>query len=131
MSRTTKEINKITGAIIAISGRLIVLALVVMLLYEGVQRGYEFGHEIFYASSIDPEPGHDKHVSIKEGTSAAQTAKKLKSLGLIDNEYSFIIQSVFFDYQVYPGDYTLNTSMTSKEMLQIMNENAPEEEKKE
>ena len=30
-----------------------------------------------------------------------------------------------------PGTYTVNTSMTSKEILQMMNENTGEEEEKE
>lgn len=131
MSRTTKEINKITGAIIAISGRLIVLSLLAVLLYEGIHRGYEFGHELFYASSVEAEPGRDQSVTIKEGTSVVQAAKLLMEKGLIANEYAFIIQAEFFDYEVNPGDYTFNTSMTSKEILQMMNENKGEEEEKE
>ncbi|SET49851.1 UPF0755 protein [Lacrimispora sphenoides] len=130
MSRATKEINKITGAVIAISSRLIILALVILLLYEGVTRGYEFGHEIFYASAMEAEPGRDKEITINKGTSVSQAAKILKDSGLISNEYSFIIQAEFFDYKVKPGDYTFNTSMTSKEILQIMNENTEEKEVK-
>ncbi|MEI3167381.1 MAG: hypothetical protein V8S58_05145 [Lachnospiraceae bacterium] len=45
----TKEINRITTAIISISVKLIVYALIILLLYEAVTRGYAFGHEIFYA----------------------------------------------------------------------------------
>ncbi len=131
MSRTTKEINKITGAVIAISIKLIVLALVVLLLYEGVSRGYEFGHEIFYASAVEETPGHDKAVTVKEGTSVIDAAKLLKDNGLIANEYSFIIQAEFFNFKVNPGSYTFNTSMTSKEILQMLNENAEEKEEKE
>jgi UPF0755 protein len=131
MSRTTKEINKITGAIISISGRLIIYALVVLLLYEGATIGYEFGHEIFYAQAMEKEPGRDKKVIIKEDTSVSGAAKALKQAGLISNEYSLIIQAKFFDYDVNPGEYTFNTSMTSKEILQMMNENIEEEEEKE
>lgn len=130
MSRATKEINKITGAVIAISSRLIIFALVILLLYEGVTRGYEFGHDIFYASAVDTEPGRDKEITISKGTSVVQTAKLLKDNGLISNEYSFIIQAEFFDYKVNPGGYTFNTSMTSKEILQMMNENTGEKEEK-
>ena len=61
MSRATKEINRITGAIIGISGRLIVCALVVLLLYEGVTKGYEFGHDIFYATSVEAAPGQEHY----------------------------------------------------------------------
>ncbi|WP_349672176.1 endolytic transglycosylase MltG [Lacrimispora sp.] len=130
MSRTTNEINKITGAIIAISSRLIIFALVVMLLYEGVTRGYDFGHEIFYASAVEQKPGQDKNITVEKGTSAARVARLLKGSGLIANEYSFIIQAEFFDYKVNPGIYTFNTSMTSKEILQMMNDNAEEKKDK-
>ena len=47
MSRTTREINKITTAVICISVKLIVYALIILLLYEAVTRGFAFGHEIF------------------------------------------------------------------------------------
>ncbi|WP_394522980.1 endolytic transglycosylase MltG [Lacrimispora sp. JR3] len=130
MSRTTKEINKITGAIIALSIRLIVFALMILFLYEGITRGYEFGHEIFYASAVEEEPGQDKNITIDKGTSVAGVAKLLKDKGLIANEYSFIIQAKFFNYKINPGSYTLNTSMTSRDILQMMNENTEEEEEK-
>lgn len=130
MSRTTKEINKVTGAVIAISIRLILLALIVLLLYEGVTKGYEFGHDIFYASAMEAEPGQDKEIKVDKGTSIAGVAKLLKEKGLIANEYSFIIQAKFFDYKANPGSYTLNTSMTSKDILQMMNENTEEKESK-
>lgn len=129
MSQTTKEINKITGAIITISIRLIILALLMLLLHEGVMRGYEFGHEIFYASAVESAPGHDIEVIINEGTSISQAAQLLKDEKLITNVYSFIIQARFFEYKVNPGIYTMNTSMTSKEILQMMNEST--EDKKE
>lgn len=121
MSRATKEINRITGAVIAISIRLIFLALFILLLHTGVVKGYEFGHEIFYASAVDPAPGREKSVTVKEGAGLTRTAGILKDAGLISNEYSFIIQAKFFDYKIQPGTYTLNTSMTSREILQMMN----------
>ena len=42
MSRRTREINRVTGGIISISLKLILLALVCILMYEGVTRGYSF-----------------------------------------------------------------------------------------
>ena len=47
MSNRTREINKITTTIIGISVKLMVYALIILLLYEAVARGYAFGHEIF------------------------------------------------------------------------------------
>ena len=48
MSDTTREINKVTGTIIRVSWKLIVYAVVALFLYEGITRGYAFGHDIFF-----------------------------------------------------------------------------------
>ena len=122
MSQLTKEINKITGTIIGVSGRLIIYALVILLLVEGVTRGYAFGHEIFYASAMEPAPGRDMVLTIPQDQPEEQTLETLKAVGLIHNELAVRIQKTFYDYEIYPGTYTLNTSMTSKEILQILNE---------
>ena len=47
MSNTTNDINRVTTTIISVSIRLIVCALVILLLYEGVTRGVACGHAIF------------------------------------------------------------------------------------
>ncbi|MDO4269095.1 MAG: aminodeoxychorismate lyase [Eubacteriales bacterium] len=127
MSRLTKDINKITGTIIGVSGKLILCAVIILLLAEGITRGYAFGHSIFYQTSMEPEPGTDKTLTVTDGESNAQVIRALKDLGLIDNELSIQIQQWFYEYDIYPGTYTLNTSMTSKEILQTLNEK-PEEE---
>jgi len=79
---------------------------------------------------MEAEPGQDKEIKVEKGTSIAGVAKRLKEKGLIANEYSFIIQAKFFKYQANPGSYTLNTSMTSRDILQMMNENTEEKESK-
>ena len=43
MSNRTREINKITTTIIGISVKLMVYALIILLLYEAVSRGYDLG----------------------------------------------------------------------------------------
>ncbi|MCI9162437.1 MAG: endolytic transglycosylase MltG [Lachnospiraceae bacterium] len=121
MSQMTKEINAITGTIIGVSGKLIIYALVILLLVEGMTRGYAFGHEVFYATAMEPEPGVRYALTIPEGQDAAETARVLKDVGLIRNEYAVRIQMWFYDYEVYPGTYELSTAMTSKEILQQLN----------
>ena len=116
MSRRTREINRITTAIITISIKLMVLALLVLLLYEAVVRGFAFGHEIFYAEAAEAAPGR------KDKETVEKVAGELKKKGLIKNEFAFQFQSRFYDYgNIYPGTYELNTSMTSKEILQELN----------
>ncbi len=120
MSSTTKDINRVTGAIIRVSLRLIIYALIILILYEGVTVGYEFGHEIFASTAVAPEPGTDKTVVVEEDRSALQVGRLLEEEGLIRNAYAFWIQSMFYEYDIYPGAYVLNTSMTSRDMLELM-----------
>lgn len=123
MSNRTREINKITTTIISISVKLMVYALIILLLYEAVARGYAFGHEIFFAEAVDEAPGQDMVVRIDSKESVSDAAQLLAHKGLIKSEFAFIFQSRFYDYEtIYPGTYTLNTSMTSKEILQLLNE---------
>ena len=123
MSNRTREINKITTTIISISVKLMVYALIILLLYEAVARGYAFGHEIFFAEAVDEAPGQDMVVRIDPKESVSDAAQFLAHKGLIKSEFAFIFQSRFYDYEtIYPGTYTLNTSMTSKEILQLLNE---------
>lgn len=60
MSQITKDINKITGTIIGVSGKLILYALILLLLTEGIVRGYAFGHTIFYQTPMEPAPGQQQ-----------------------------------------------------------------------
>ena len=64
MSHITRDINRVTGTVIGISGKLILYALVILLLAEGVTRGYAFGHSLFYESSVEQAPGRDIVVTI-------------------------------------------------------------------
>lgn len=123
MSSRTREINRITMAIIRISVKLMLLALLILVLYEAVIQGYAFGHAVFYAEAVEEAPGHDITVVVKDGEDVSQAADELEKKGLIKNIYAFLFQSRFYDYdKIYPGTYTLNTSMTSKEILQKLSE---------
>lgn len=122
MGRTTKEINKITGAIISTSIRLILCSLVVLFLYEGATRGYAFGYEVFHPTAVAAAPGVDKNITIEKRASVSDVAKSLEKMGLIKNSYIFVIQSRLYNYEIQPGTYQLNTSMTSTEVLKKLDE---------
>ena len=121
MSRTTREINRITTTIISMSVRLLFYALVFFLLYEG--------HEVFSPTAVAEAPGTDKEFTIRNGESLSEVAEELEKSGLINNKLIFIIQAKFFDYEVYPGTYTLNTSMTSRDMMKAIDESGIERKK--
>ena len=128
MSDTTREINKVTGTIIRVSWKLIVYAVVALLLYEGITRGYAFGHDIFSSSAMASEPG----VTIKDDEEVADIGAALEKAGVIKSRYAFVIQSIFYDYgssdhPVEGGTYLLNNSMTSKEIILALREGIKDE----
>ena len=86
MSQITKDINKITGTIIGVSGKLILYALILLLLTEGIVRGYAFGHTIFYQTPMEPAPGSNKVLTVTAEDSGADIAAALKDLGLTSKE---------------------------------------------
>lgn len=122
MSRTTREINRITTAIIHISLRLLACALLFFLLYEGVTRGYAFGHAVFSPEAAEAAPGHTELWVVEEEDSLLDVSKKLKEVGLISDPYVFAVQAKLYNYTIYPGTYEINTSMTSRDILQMLDE---------
>jgi len=132
MSRATKEINRVTSTIITVSWKLIVYAVVIMILYEGVTKGYEFGHSVFYSTAVAEAPGVDMRVTIGEGEKLTDIAVALEQGGLVKDRYAFLIQSIFYEYggsenPVQPGTYLLNNSMTSKEIIVTLRDGLTEE----
>lgn len=130
MSRTTKEINKVTTTIIRMSFRVLIYAFIFFLMYEGITRGYSYGHEIFSPAAMEQEPGREIAVVVKQGESVSEVAKELKRKGLIKDELVFIIQSKLFEYRIHPGVYALKTSMTSIDMLKLIDKTKSDEESK-
>ncbi len=124
-------IRKAAGLIISISLQMIVCALVVIFLYDAGVKGFAFGESIFSNAAVSsPSNGRDMIVIIEKGASDLDVAKLLESKGLIEDYKVFLVQTVLYKATLYPGTYTLNTSMTPEEMLDIlMQESKTEEEK--
>lgn len=129
MAKKTNTVNQVTGTIISVTLRLLVLAAVVVVLWTGAVKGFEFGYEIFNGSAVSKTPGLKKTLVIEEGDSAKKVGNELEDLGLINSSLIFQIQYKFFDYEITPGTYTMDPSMTSREMLQVVDAGPKEEEK--
>ena len=121
-------LGKILSITASIAIRVIVYVAIGLILIKGVKVAYNFGHDIFYAHAVEAKPGRDIEVTIPEGSSIQDAATIMENAGLIDNKISFIVQSKFFELKAYPGTYELNTSKTSREILEILNANKPPKE---
>ena len=120
MSKTTREINRITTTIISVSCKVVLYVLVLFLMYEGITRGYSYGHEIFAPTAVSEAPGTEIEVEIGGKDTVKTVAETFKKDGLIKDKLIFILQASIYEYEIHPGTYELNTSMTSKDMLKLI-----------
>ena len=65
-------------------------------------------------------------ITVEEGATLDGIADLLKEEGLIRNEIAFKVQGILYESNIEPGKYILNTSMTTKELLEALN-TEPEE----
>ena len=98
--------------------------LVLLILYCAVHlcRGcYDYGYRFFTESPVDEPPGEDVLVEV-EDTSALQLGQQLEEKGLVRDGKLFVMQLELSAYRksIKQGIYTLNTSMTAKEMMIVM-----------
>ena len=127
MSNTTRNINKVTSTVIGIAIRVIVIAVIILILVRGIKVAYDFGHSIFYETTMEEPPGTDIRITIPEGCTISEAADILETKGLIDNKLSLRVQARAFELEVKPGTYTLNTSTSARKMLEILNDGPKEE----
>ena len=127
MSRTTREINRVTGIVINVSLKLILLALVCILMYEGVTRGYSFGHEIFDPTPMESGEGTAKQVTVEDCMSVMEM-ESLRGKRADTGRVRLLIESILYEYEIQPGTYTFRTTQTSMEILQMLSEGPKAEE---
>lgn len=112
--KTKKRVTSFLGRIV------IYIMLLIMLV--GIPFSFQFGHSIFYASSVDSPPGRNVEMTIEDGMSFGKLADKLYESGVIVNKLSFEIQAKFFDIRMHSGEYTFNTSQTSRQILEMIDD---------
>lgn len=114
--------NKVVFRFVSISFSVLILLVVFIGIFKASTFCYEFGYRIFSEAPVESEPGNDVVVQIAEGDSAFDIGKKLEEKGLIRDSELYVAQYYLSAYvdELLPGTYTLNTSMTTKEMLVVM-----------
>lgn len=120
MSRSTRDMNTVTGTIMGVSCRALIYVLVFFLLFLGITRGYSYGHEIFAPAPMAAPPGTDYEIVVQDGDSVSEVGRLLEDKGLIKDKNIFLLQAKLYEYSVYPGTYTLNSSENSKDMLKAL-----------
>ncbi len=116
--------SKIVMRLVSISLTALVFLMVVYGLYKLGVRSYSYGYRIFAEPPVTSGDGRDRLVQIKSSMSDTDIGTLLEEKGLIRDKWLFVIQLKLSGYsgRLTPGRYTLNTSMTVDEMMQIMSQ---------
>lgn len=113
------KLNKIIYKFVSISFSVLVLLLVVLGLVKLGRFCYDFGYRVFTEEPVAAAPGRDVDVQVTADMSETDIGGMLEEKGLIRDKALFFAQLKLSAYsgKLLPGNYTLNTSMTSKEMM--------------
>lgn len=122
------KLNKVILKFVSVSFSILVLLLVVVGLIELGTFCYDFGYRVFTETAVEEEPGTDIVVQVTEDMSEGDIGDMLEAEGLIRDSKLFFAQLKLSAYsgKLLPGTYTLNTSMTGKEMIAVMGTGAEE-----
>lgn len=114
--------NKVVFRFVSISFSVLILLVVFIGVFKASTFCYELGYRIFSEEPIEVAPGNDVVVQIDEKDSAFDIGKMLEEKGLVRDSELYVAQYYLSAYvdKLLPGTYTLNTSMTTKEMLVVM-----------
>lgn len=102
---------------------LIFYALVIFAAVQICKFSYSFANEVFGDVMAEAPPGKNQEFVIQENEDALTISKNLERQGIVTNAYSFYIRlklSLSDTNIVAAGSYDLNTSMTYKEILEII-----------
>ena len=106
--------------------KIVVVVLIVMVIYRLGSMAYTYGERIFGEPAMAEAPGTDISITVEETDSVRDVADKLEQAGLIRDAGLFVL--VGFKSGLQPGTYTLNTSQTPEEMIEILSASQTEEE---
>lgn len=116
---------KVTDVIVAVCGTIIKIAfavVVVVILYRGAAKAYNYGYRIFEEAPVSSGEGYTITVNISEDMSAKEMGQMLADKGLIKDPQLFIFQYMFSEFKddLLPGEHDLSTAMTVEEMMEEM-----------
>ena len=122
------DVNKTINRFIKIAFKIMLVLLVVYATIGDSKVAYDFGYRVFTEPAVAEAPGEDVLIQIKEGMSARELGQMLEEKGLVRDGNLFYLQLKLSAYSkdMAPGVYTLNTSMTAKEMMVEISETADE-----
>lgn len=122
MSKSVMTIEKISYGIMKVAKFIFKFTIYIVVVFLIGSQLFKFGDRLFYERAIDEENPKTVEFIIAENDKAEDVAKKLFNSGLIDDELAFRFRAYIYKTNLTPGVYTLDTTMTIKNMLDIFDD---------
>lgn len=122
--------KQMAGTIWGTVVKIVIAVVIVFYVYKASAVAYDYGYRIFAEGPVSEAPGFDVTIAITSDKDVRDIGELLESRGLIRDGKLFVLQELLSKYhgKIKEGAYTLNTSMTVDEMLEIMAGEAEETE---
>lgn len=114
--------SKMALSILSSSLNILVMVLILFVLLKAGGIAYDMGYRVFTEPAMDVSPGRDVAVRVEKGMSGMELGSRLEEKRLVDNGLLFAIQLRLSAYagKLKEGTYTLNTSQTAGEIIQLL-----------
>ena len=114
--------KQMAGTILGTVVKIAIAILVIFFVYKASTVAYDYGYRIFAEGPVSEEQGFDVTIAITSDKDVSDIGELLETRGLIRDGKLFVLQELLSEYhgKIKEGAYTLNTSMTVDEMLEIM-----------
>lgn len=102
--------------------KVVVAIVIVVLIYQGASKCYDYGYRVFTEPAIASGEGRTVTVTVPVDTNALALGELMEAKGLTRDKYLFALQYLLSEYRedFKPGTYELSTSMTAEEMMEVM-----------
>lgn len=123
--------SKVVMRIVRICFSTLLVVLIIYVLIRSGAYAYDMGYRLFTEEPVaSEENGQDVALQITADMSARDIGKILESRNLVRDGNLFAMQLTLSSYKdkLVPGVYTLNSSMTPEEMMQVMSQTEEEKE---
>ena len=113
-------LEKLSYLFLKIAKFFVKLAIFCVIIYFIGMQLFNLGHRLFYERALaSDESGEEIVFEIKNGDTADVIANNLEKAGLIDDTLAFKFRAKIYKTNFTPNVYSLKTSMTIKNMLDI------------
>ena len=117
--------NNIKNITLAFAGTVVRVALIIIAIVcisNYAKKAYDFGYRVFAEEPMSAPPGRDISFVVGNDDAQSDIYQMLEDKGIIRDHMLFSIQKKISVYKddIKPGSYTLNTSMNSDEILEVL-----------